>query len=121
MGSLIRLSLLLGLAWLNAGVIIAPKGFSFSGVSNRFISPNGDSKNDIAIFQFDNPQFSDVTGKIIDMKGMVVATLTPGPVNPSTQLMWDGKAGGGPAPGGVYIYVIAAEGKIFSGTVVVIR
>jgi hypothetical protein len=97
-------------------------GFSFNmaGVSNRFITPNGDGQNDNVVFNFDNPKGSAVTAKILDMRGrLVVGSLPPGPVGDS--LIWDGKAGGRPVPGGVYIYQIQAEGQSYSGTLVIIK
>ena len=97
-------------------------GFSFNmaGVSNRFITPNGDGKNDNVVFTFDNPRDSAVTAKILDMRGRVVAaSLPPGPV--SNSLIWDGTAGGRAVPGGVYIYQIQAEGQSYSGTLVIIK
>jgi gliding motility-associated-like protein len=97
-------------------------GFAFNqaGVSNRFLTPNGDGKNDNVVFTFDNPRDSAVTGKIIDRQGrVIVSNLPAGPVTNS--LMWDGTAGGRTVPGGVYVYQIQAEGQTFTGTVVVIR
>jgi gliding motility-associated-like protein len=97
-------------------------GFAFNqaGVSNRFITPNGDGKNDNVVFTYDNPRDSAVTGKIFDRQGRtVVSSLPPGPV--SNSLMWDGTAGGRSVPGGVYIYQIQAEGQTFGGTVVIIK
>jgi hypothetical protein len=97
-------------------------GFAFNvgGVSNRFITPNGDGKNDDVVFTFDNPRDSAVTGKIFDLRGrVVVPSLPPGPV--SNSLTWDGTAGGRSVSGGVYIYQIQAEGQTFSGTLVIIK
>jgi gliding motility-associated-like protein len=97
-------------------------GFSFNmaGVSNRFLTPNGDHRNDNVVFMFDNPNNSPVAARIFDMHGRVVAgSLPPGPVGNS--LMWDGTAGGRPVPGGVYIYQISAEGQSFSGTLVIVK
>jgi hypothetical protein len=97
-------------------------GFSFNqaGVSNRFLTPNGDGKNDEVVFTFDNPRDAAVAGKILDASGHVIAgSLPAGPV--SNSLVWDGTAGGRAVPGGVYIYVIQAEGQTFSGTVIVIK
>ncbi len=97
-------------------------GFSFNvaGLSNRFLTPNGDGKNDNVVFTYDNPRDSAVVGRIFDLRGrMVVSSLPAGPV--SNSLMWDGTAGGRPVPGGVYVYQIQAEGQTFSGTVVVIK
>ncbi|HXT01979.1 MAG TPA: gliding motility-associated C-terminal domain-containing protein [Elusimicrobiota bacterium] len=97
-------------------------GFAFNqaGVSNRFVTPNGDHKNDNVVFTFDNPQDSAVTAKILDMRGRVVASNLPaGPLNSS--VMWDGTSNGHPVPGGVYIYQIQSEGKTFTGTLVVVK
>jgi gliding motility-associated-like protein len=97
-------------------------GFAFNvaGVSNRFITPNGDSKNDNVVFTFDNPRDSAVVGKIFDMRGhVVVSNLPAGPV--SNSLMWDGTANGRPVPGGVYIYQIQSEGQTYNGTLVIIK
>lgn len=102
---------------------VRPQGFSLTAVFNRVLTPNGDGKNDTVVWQFNNPQFSDVSGQIFDIRGRLVASLQPGPAvtAPLQTLQWDGRAGGALAPGGVYIYVITAEGHNVSGTVVVIR
>jgi gliding motility-associated-like protein len=95
--------------------------FNVSGVSNRFITPNGDRKNDNVVFTFDNPNNSPVSGKIFDLGGrLVVGSLPPGPYA-NDSLLWDGTAGGRPVPAGVYIYNIQAEGQTYSGTVVIIK
>ncbi|MFI5363340.1 MAG: gliding motility-associated C-terminal domain-containing protein [Elusimicrobiota bacterium] len=97
-------------------------GFSFNvgGVSNRFITPNGDRRNDNVVFTFDNPNNSNVSAKIFDLRGRVVAGSLPrGPV--SNSLIWDGTSAGRAVPGGVYIYQIQAEGQSFSGTLVIIK
>ncbi len=90
-----------------------------SGLTNRLITPNGDGKNDTMVFIFDNPQQTKVKGHIYDLRGALVASMTPGPVGNS--LEWDAKAGGQPVPGGVYIYQIEAGGAVFNGTVAVIK
>lgn len=97
-------------------------GFSFNmaGVSNRFLTPNGDHKNDNVVFTFGNPQDSAVASKIFDARGRVVASNLP--VGPqSNTLLWDGTSGGRAVPGGVYIYQLQCEGQTFTGTLVVIR
>lgn len=94
--------------------------FNQAGVSNRFLTPNGDGKNDNVVFQFDNPRGAEVTGKIIDLHGrVVVGSLPPGPLGDS--LMWDGTAGGQPVPGGVYIYQISGEEQTYTGTLVIVK
>lgn len=89
------------------------------GLLNRLITPNGDGKNDTMVYIFDNPEGTSVKGKIYDLRGALVATMTPGPV--ANSLVWDAKAGGQVVPGGVYIYQLQADTKVYNGTVVVIR
>ena len=97
-------------------------GFAFdqAGVSNRFLTPNGDGRNDNVVFTFDNPRDSAVTARILDRQGRVVADALPtGPTGAS--LVWDGTSRGRPVPGGVYVYQIRAEGRTYSGTLVIVR
>lgn len=102
--------------------VLRGQEFSFdpSGLSNKAITPNGDGLNDTAVFVFENPRDSAVSGRVYDTRGGFVSDMRAGPVAGSS-LLWDGKAGGGPVPRGVYIYQIRAEGRTFSGTLVVIR
>lgn len=99
-----------------------PTAFSFdrgSGLTNRILTPNGDRLNDWAVFRYDNPRASEVSGRVHDLKGAFVASLAPGPVADS--LMWDGRCNGQTVPSGIYVYVIQSEERVFTGTVVVIR
>lgn len=99
-----------------------PLGFSFeaaSGLSNRFITPNGDRKNDEAVFTFSNPRDSQVSGTVYDLKGAKVADMSAGPG--TNQLKWDPKASIAEVRSGLYLYVLWAEGRSFSGVLVVIR
>ncbi len=89
------------------------------GLLNRLITPNGDGKNDRMVFIFDNPEGKPVKGKIYDLHGALVATMSPGPV--ANSLVWDAKAGGQVVPGGVYIYQMEADAKVYNGTIVVVR
>ena len=112
----------LALVFLSAGVAapIAPQGFSFTGLVNRFVTPNGDGKNDNVVFVFDNPRDAAVRGRILDLRGRVVASdLLPGPVQNSLQ--WDGTSSGRGVPGGVYIYQLEGEGRSFTGTIVILK
>ncbi|MBI4422385.1 MAG: gliding motility-associated C-terminal domain-containing protein [Elusimicrobia bacterium] len=92
--------------------------FDVSNVSNRFLTPNGDGKNDNVVFRFDNPRDSRVTGRIFDVKGRVVTTLSR-----KTQftMEWDGRSDGRPVPSGVYLYQLEGDGKRFNGTLVVVK
>lgn len=91
----------------------------FSGLSNRLITPNGDGKNDTMVFVFDDPLGSGIKGTIFDLKGAKVSDMVPGPV--SNSMLWDAKASGQTVPGGVYIYQLEAEDRVYNGTVVVVK
>jgi gliding motility-associated-like protein len=95
-------------------------GFKFdvSGISNRRITPNGDGLNDRIQFRFDNPADAQVSGRIFDLKGAYVAGMTQ---TGQFTIEWDGKAGGQPVSGGVYIYQLECEGDVFTGTLAVVR
>ncbi|MCX5785346.1 MAG: gliding motility-associated C-terminal domain-containing protein [Elusimicrobia bacterium] len=94
--------------------------FGVKEISNKVITPNGDGLNDYVVFTLDNPQDSDISGKIYDLSGAFVADMRPGTQIADT-LTWDGKSGGAVVPRGVYVYQIKTEGKTFNGTIVVIR
>ena len=96
--------------------------FDSSGLLNRYITPNGDGKNDAAIFIYDpGPNNVTPTVKIFDVKGRLVKSgLPPGPWL-GTSVKWDAMEGGRPVPMGVYIYQIQGEGKTYTGTVFVIK
>lgn len=90
------------------------------GVVPRVFTPNNDGVNDLVFFQFDNPKDSGVSAKIFDTWGAFVAELRPGPRLDT--LIWDGRDfNGSLTPGGVYVYQIESEGKVYNGTVVVAR
>jgi gliding motility-associated-like protein len=98
---------------------IGVTGFSFTGVTNRYITPNGDGKNDTVTFRFSNPRDSAGSVKIYDVRGQVIASIA---VNPTDQsATWDPRAGGQSSAGGFYIYVIQVEGTVTTGVVVVIK
>ena len=101
--------------------LLRSSGFQFdlSQVSNKAITPNNDGRNDTVVFRFDNPKDSAFSGKIFDLRGAFVSDLAAGPG--ADALQWDGKAGGRTVDGGVYVYQIRGEDKVFNGTVVVIR
>jgi gliding motility-associated-like protein len=96
--------------------------FSFdqAGVSNRFITPNGDGKNDTVVFSYDNPRDASVRVRILDVRGRVVAPELPqGPI--SNSRVWDARSGGAIVPSGVYLYQIDAEGHTYSGSIVILK
>ena len=105
--------------------LVREQGFSFdlSTLSNKAITPNGDGLNDAAVLWGDNPKDSAYSGKIFDLTGAKVADMAQGPLSGAGtwSLSWDGKAGGRAVDGGVYVYQIRAEDKVFNGTLLVIR
>jgi len=109
------------LAGLSASAAVLAQGFSFNGVSNRIITPNGDGKNDNVAFTFSNPFDSAGSVKIFDMRGHLLTTI---PINSGTGnafAVWDARVNGSVVASGVYIYVLSVEGVVASGALVVIR
>ncbi|MBI4669782.1 MAG: fibronectin type III domain-containing protein, partial [Elusimicrobia bacterium] len=91
-----------------------------AGQSHKIITPNNDGWNDSVLFRFENPNKIRVTGKVFDVTGAFVADMAQGTEEDS--LMWDGTDGrGNVVRGGIYIFQIEADGKVFNGTVVVAR
>ncbi len=107
----------LALVLISAGFAspFAPSGFSFTGPRTRFVTPNGDGKNDLAVFQYSNPQDSAGTIRIYDIRGRQVATVAIEPGSPFAS--WDPRG----YANGVYIYVVTIDMKATSGIVVVVR
>ncbi|MDE2489214.1 MAG: hypothetical protein KGM24_00090 [Elusimicrobia bacterium] len=94
--------------------------FDVSNLSGRVITPNGDGRNDVAIFTYDpGPENVVPAGRVYDLRGAYVADMTPGLV--ANTLTWDGKMNGTPVHSGVYVYRITGGGKTFTGTIVVAR
>lgn len=115
-------------------------GFLYRGPLGRLITPNGDGRNDFAIFCFDNPSDSGVEAKVFSLSGALVSAMSErrplsappsgaGPVacpagvfaGSAQFVYWDGKSNGAAVSSGVYLYQIRAEGQAFTGTLVVVR
>lgn len=97
----------------------APRAFDFTGPTNRFITPNGDSFNDGVSFRFTNPRDSSGSIRVYDLRGRQVVSL-PIAVG-DTSRTWDARANGQTVAAGVYIYVLSIESRTYSGAVVVVR
>lgn len=103
---------------------VPPAGgeFSLTSVRPRIVTPNGDGRNDMVFFFFNNPRQSSVRLRIVNVNGRRVADVSRQGPSAGSSLAWDGRdAGGGAAPAGVYVYILEAEGTRFAGTVVVAR
>lgn len=119
------LAALLGAAQLQA----QQGGFVFLGPLRRVITPNGDGVNDRLFMCFDNFSDSGVSGKIYTLLGADVSPMTwvrsplagcAGGTLPQ-YATWDGRTSEGTARSGMYVYRIEAEGKTYSGTLLVVR
>ncbi|MBI3566027.1 MAG: gliding motility-associated C-terminal domain-containing protein [Elusimicrobia bacterium] len=98
---------------------VRPLGFTFNGVSNRVVTPNGDGRNDNVAFRFSNPRDAAGSVKIYDVRGRLVASLG---INPGDAVeVWDARSNGAVVPSGLYIFVISVDGATTSGAVAVIR
>ena len=110
--------------------------FRFFGPLSRIITPNGDltKNNGTAIFCFDNPSQSGVSGNIFTLLGSAVASMGPVTQNPAGSacpagvfansgeyVTWDGRSNGVTVRSGIYVYRITAEEKNYTGTLIVVR
>ena len=124
-----------GLALFGIGAALAQSSLvSFQGPLARVITPNGDGLNDKAFFCFDNPQDSEITGKVFTLAGSQVGSmgrktvrgaLTGGlscPAGTFSQFVtWDGTGNGSRVDSGIYVYRIEVEKEVFTGTLLVVR
>ena len=132
----------LAIAMLLAVAAFAGGSFRFFGPISRIITPNGDAtkNNGTAIFCFDNPASSGVSGNIFSLLGSAVATMGPETKNPAGSacplgvfdtsgamgvsggyLTWDGRSNGVVVHSGIYVYRLTAEQKTYTGTILVVR
>ena len=82
----------------------------------KIITPNGDGKNDVALFTFANP-FDNIKVEIFDMTGHRIRTLFS-----ATDNGWDGRNDSGSiVESGVYIYQFRQDGKLISGLIAVAK
>ena len=135
-------AMLLVAALLAVAAFAQSASFRFFGPLSRVITPNGDvSKNNgTAIFCFDNPAGSGVSGNIFTLLGSAVAGMGPETRNPMNSgcplgafdtaglagvsggyLTWDGRSNGTVVHSGVYVYRLTADQKSYTGTIIVVR
>jgi len=133
----------LGLAAL---ALAQSSSFHFYGTASRFVTPSTSATGHAAVFCFDNPQGSGVTGEIFNLVGRQVATFISGaqgqvvdqqPAStPTIQracnqqealpgslqfAVWDGTSNGAFVHSGLYVYRVQAEEKTYTGTLVVVK
>ncbi len=125
-GFLLAALLAPGAVWPAASVL------GSSAALNRLVTPNGDGRNDTFVFRCHNPTDAGVEAKIFDLAGREVALMRlkqrsngvpPVADNVSGiyyDLEWDPNSGGR-RPGGVYMYQVRVESKVYKGTIIVIR
>lgn len=119
-------------AGLAGGLGAQDGGFRFDGPIGRVITPNGDLRNDELFICFGNPSDSEVETRIFTLWGAEVARvsqirsqlegcprLTTGARDQHAK--WDGRSHGSFVKSGVYIYQVKAEGRTYSGTLLVVR
>ena len=130
----LTLALTAALALSPAAVFCASSALGGSIAVNKLVTPNGDRMNDTFVFRCYNPRDYAVDGKIYDLSGREVATMRLKQRSNGTGLSIavDNNAGiyydlewnpnsGGHSPGGVYVYQVRMETKVYKGTIVVIR
>ncbi len=106
----------------------------FYGPLSRVITPNGDGINDSIFFCFENPQNSDISGKIYTLLGTEVAAIgtrrdrtavlgagCPASIIQAQFLTWSGTADNVRVRNGVYVYRLTADNQVFTGTLIVVR
>ena len=119
------------LALLAVAAFAQSGSFRFFGPLSRVVTPNGDGRNDLAVFCFDDPADSDVSGTIYTLLGAEVATtgtrttLSGCPAasisGQPNAVTWDGRSNGQTVSSGVYVYRITAETQSYSGSLIVVR
>ncbi len=105
----------------------------FYGTLSRVVTPNGDGVNDLVFFCFENPQDTDISGKVYGLFGGEVGIIgarrdrtgaagsgCPASVIRAQYATWDANAPDR-VRSGLYVYRINAAEQVFSGTVLVVR
>jgi len=87
----------------------------------RVFTPNGDGRNEVVTFSYENANESSIVCWIYDMKGAVVRQLDI-IEDGENRFTWDGKDEDGDiVPSGIYIYQIEVEGQTINGTIVLAK
>jgi len=106
-----------------AAAFSAASALGQSRVLNRLVTPNGDGLNDTFVFRCHNPRDSGIDAKIFDLAGREIAVMrikNIGTADFFYDYEWNPNASGKTA-GGVYLYQVRVETKVYKGTVIVIR
>lgn len=117
----ITINLLAALALSPAAAFCAAAALGQSVALNKLITPNGDGRNDTFIFRCHNPRDSAVEAKIFDLSGRETAPMRlRGTSGFFYDFEWNPNSGGH-NPGGIYVYQVRVETKVYKGSIVVIR
>lgn len=104
------------------GVLFAPPAvaeFKLLEVKPRILTAGRDGFNDRVTFSFVEPS-SKLRLKIFSLDGRAVEEINY--ISDGTGILaWDAKSAGSTVAPGVYIYQLEADGRIFSGSIVVAR
>lgn len=113
----------LALALAPAAAFCSASALGQSLAMNRLVTPNGDGRNDTFIFRCHNPRDAGVDAKIFDLSGREIDVMRIKRIGTADffyDYEWDPNFGSRKA-GGVYIYQVRVETKVYKGTVIVIR
>jgi hypothetical protein len=106
-----------------AAAFCAASALGQSLAMNRLVTPNGDGLNDTFIFRCHNPRDSGIDAKIFDLSGREIAVMRIKRIGTSDfyyDYEWNPN-NSGKAEGGVYVYQVRVETKVYKGTVIVVR
>ena len=105
-----------------AALALAPAA-AFCSASALGQSLNGDGRNDTFIFRCHNPRDAGVDAKVFDLSGREIDVMRIKRIGTTDffyDYEWDPNFGSRKA-GGIYVYQVRVETKVYKGTVIVIR
>jgi len=116
----IFLALLMLIPW-RARASQALGAVNLISVTPRIITPNGDTKNDVVFFNFDQHLSGlPITGEVFDLSGARVGALSL--FSDDTKMRWDGRdSAGNIVRSGIYVYQLTLNDFRLTGTVTVAR
>lgn len=93
--------------------------FNLDKVTPKIFVPGEGSRVE---FDFDNPNFMEVTIRIFNISGALVKKNLMREDDTESKMYWYGKDDNNKfVDGGIYIYQVESDGKVFNGTIIVAR